>query len=537
VGIPRSAVAVAIVALALIPALWVLASNRDIPQFGTYQDDGLFLIGAKSLSEHQGYRISNLPGEPFQTKYQPLHAWLLAAIWSIDGNFPGNLTLVAIYQALVFVALIALSALLFQSFQFSPLESAAMAAFLALSPMVIYWGTVPFSDYLFTALVAAAFILLQHARQKSGRWFLAAGVMATAAYLTKPAGLLIVPAVLLGGIRRREWRSLLLFLAPILAAAAACTLWAYVHLTPSDQPILRYYTGYLGTFFKGGALAALPDIFPHNVTTLMMTLGSVAVQNLPASMAGRFVCILTTAAMVRGTVRIVKRTGLIEYPVFCLLLALTLSVCYFSPTVRLMLPLLPLLSMGLYAEGTVLAQHVVRSIQGREIANRIAAYGITAAVLAGCAYGLVSNGRFIAREIPALLQQSRESTARSREVFTWMRAMLPPSAVVLASNDTLVYLYTGRKSVRPVPNSIAFYTNDHAGMLANFTDLDRLTRAFGITHILVSPGDYVTEFEPDDRKEVIRLLLENPAHKTIYSADGFTIREIDSPSLSVGFVR
>jgi len=68
VGIPKSVVAVALVALALIPGRWVLASNGDIPQFGTYQDDGLFLIGAKSLSEHQGQRLSNLPGEPFQTK-------------------------------------------------------------------------------------------------------------------------------------------------------------------------------------------------------------------------------------------------------------------------------------------------------------------------------------------------------------------------------------------------------------------------------------------------------------------------------------
>ena len=200
-GIPRSAIAVAIVALALIPALWVLASNRDIPQFGTYQDDGLFLIGAKSLSEHQGYRISNLPGEPYQTKYQPLHALVLAALWSINGNFPGNLNLIAIYQTLVFAALIALSALLFHSFRFSPLESAAMAAFLALSPWIIYWATVPFSDYLFAALVAGTFLLLNR------RLFLAAGLIAAAAYLTKSAGLLIVPAVLIGSVRRRDWKS------------------------------------------------------------------------------------------------------------------------------------------------------------------------------------------------------------------------------------------------------------------------------------------------------------------------------------------
>jgi hypothetical protein len=81
-----------------------------------------------------------------------------------------------------------------------------------------------------------------------------------------------------------------------------------------------------------------------------------------------------------------------------------------------------------------------------------------------------------------------------------------------------------------VPNSVAFYTNDHAAMLANFTGLDQLVGAFGITHILVSPGDYMTEFEPVDRQEIMRLLLENPAHKTIYSVDGFTIREIESPS-------
>ncbi|MGH9647885.1 MAG: hypothetical protein ACRD4E_13830, partial [Bryobacteraceae bacterium] len=211
-GIPQPMVkmsAVAIVALALVPALWVLASDRDIPQFGTYQDDGLFLIGAKSLSEHHGYRISNLPGEPFQTKYQPLHAWLLAGIWEIDGNFPGNLVLVSLYQALVLVSFIALSGLLFRSLGFAPLESAALCAFLALSPWIIYWATVPFSDYLFAGLVAGTSLLLNR------RMFLAAGIIAAAACLTKAAGILVVPAVLAGSSLRRDWRSMGVFLAPV----------------------------------------------------------------------------------------------------------------------------------------------------------------------------------------------------------------------------------------------------------------------------------------------------------------------------------
>ncbi len=108
--------------------------------------------------------------------------------------------------------------------------------------------------------------------------------------------------------------------------------------------------------------------------------------------------------------------------------------------------------------------------------------------------------------------------------------------MVLASDDTLVYLYTGRKSVRPVPNSVAFYTGDHAGMIANFTHLDEVTRAFGITHILINPGDYETEFEPADRRQILKLLLDDPSHKTIYHVGGFTVLEIGPPGISTNRV-
>src|ERR1700716_2743518 len=92
----RVNIAVAIVVLSMLPAVWIFASNSDIPQLGTYQDDGLYLIAAKSINEHRGFRILNLPGEPFQTKYQPIYSLLLALIWSIDAGFPGNLALINI---------------------------------------------------------------------------------------------------------------------------------------------------------------------------------------------------------------------------------------------------------------------------------------------------------------------------------------------------------------------------------------------------------------------------------------------------------
>ena len=117
----------------------------------------------------------------------------------------------------------------------------------------------------------------------------------------------------------------------MLPAIAGWTLWASLHRIPSDQPILWYYTDYVGAFLKNGGIRALPDIIPHNLLSIIAASGSVVIHDLPDSMPGRFLCILVVAAMVTGAVRIVKRTGLIEYPVFCLLLALTLCCVEFQP--------------------------------------------------------------------------------------------------------------------------------------------------------------------------------------------------------------
>ena len=239
--------------------------------------------------------------------------------------------------------------------------------------------------------------------------FLAAGILAAAACLTKSAGILIVPAVLIGGLRSRDWRSVGVFLAPVLPAIAGWTLWANAHRTPSDQPILWYYTDYVGAFLKNGGLRALPDIIPHNLVSIMTASGSVVIHNLPDSMPGRFLCILVVAAMVTGAVRIVKRTGMVEYPIFCLLLALTLTVWNFSPSVRLMLPMLPLLAIGLYLEGGVLAALIRRSLQGKDFGNRVAAYVILAGILV----------RMFVRDPPERhLHRSRDSRAVAAEPRT-----------------------------------------------------------------------------------------------------------------------
>jgi hypothetical protein len=514
-------IAIAIVILSLIPAAWVFTSNRDIPALGVYQDDGLFLINAKSLSEGRGYRILSLPGEPFQTKYQPLYPLLLSGVWRISPEFPRNLPWIMALQGAMFAALIAALGLFCRSLGIAPLQAAGCCALLALSPWVIYWAAIPVSDYLFAALVIAAFTSLRLAPGRGLAWFALTGALAAAAYMTKTAGLLIVPAIALSCCRRRDWRGALLSGIPVLAAVVAWTSWSHGRGPTVDHAVMWYYTDYAGAFVKNGGIAALPQIFPANLSAFIGACGNFIVHDMSESLAGRFLSVLAAAAMFTGGVRLWKRFEAPEYPLFCALLALLLCVWNFTPNLRLMLPLLPLLSLGIMFEIERVLALMKQSARAGGL-NRIVAMLVLACGIGGLAYAVQANGNFIAHGLPAMLEHDRQRSARDRAAFK----SIPPGAIVMTANDSLLYLDTGLKAVKPVPDSVAFYRQDKPAMLANFSHCDDLARAFGITHILIGPDDYATEFETGDRAEAIRLLRSNPRNHRIHMTGGYELLKV-----------
>ena len=512
-----------ILLIALLPASWLILTNRDVPQFGRYQDGELLFINAKSLSEGHGFRISSLPGQPYQTKYQPLQPLLLAAIWKFDPNFPANLRFIALYDWIMFVVFVLASAL-FLATIFSPIEAAALAASIALSPLVIYWATVPTADYLCAALIMTTFVAARRAFFGNARWFVVAGMLAAGAYLTKSAGIFVVPAVLVAACLRRNWRGALLFLAPATPAILGWIAWAQAHRAAGDHPVLWYYTDYIGAHVKNGGLAAIPQILSVNIMAFAGAAGSFVIHDLPDSMVGRFFCILIATALITGAVRIGRLSGDLAYPLFCGMLAAALCVWNFSPNVRLILPIIPLVAAGAYLELKQFYRLTRDALKARG-SNRLAAYLLTAAFLIGCGYAIRQNGLFIFRNIPALIEQAREENRRAGAAYQWMRAWLPSSSVVLASEDTLVYLNAGLASVSPVPDSVAFYRRDHARMLDNFTNFKKLGSFFGVTHILLAPGDFATLFDAEDQAEIRRLLLDVP-HREVYNRDGYQILQL-----------
>src|SRR5438046_7882165 len=81
----------------LFPYTTLFRSPRLV---GLHHDDAVYAITARALADGHGYRLTNLPGEPPQTKYPPVLPGLLAATWNLVPDFPANLPWLTLVPAL-----------------------------------------------------------------------------------------------------------------------------------------------------------------------------------------------------------------------------------------------------------------------------------------------------------------------------------------------------------------------------------------------------------------------------------------------------
>src|SRR5579863_4768492 len=194
---PRRASSLFVFLLLLIPSAQFAWQNRDMPEFASLHDDGLFFLSAQSLAAGHGYQIPSLPENPAQTKFPPLFPLYLSIIWRMNPAFPANLALGSFGCWMALAVCLALAWRLYGSDGFSERRTWALVALLGVSPYMILFGSTMFSEVFFTCFVLATFLL---ARREGMRAIVAAGLVAGCAYLARTAGialLISVPAWLL----------------------------------------------------------------------------------------------------------------------------------------------------------------------------------------------------------------------------------------------------------------------------------------------------------------------------------------------------
>jgi hypothetical protein len=373
-----------------------------------------------------GYRIESLPEPVSETGFPPLFPALLA-LFTLVSQQTQWLKLLPIAST---VGWLILTRKLLLKMGASPSGALLLTGMTAASPAIVLLSTNLMAESLFALLVTAALLMLLEERP-----FLA-GLFAGLATLTRIAGVPLIVACILILVARRRLRGAATFAAVATVMIAPWFGWSLAH--PGNT--------YLSSnIFTSLAASEKLMVLGHNFVSLLASPFA-----LVTGYTNTFT-ISTTVVIVIGSF-IVRRQVLPDLFVVLYCMAL---LCWVWPPERFVAPILPLLLW--------IAWRAFRKVEPRE--------AVAAVVL-------------IAALVPLFTDATRKSSApdqaEMQKLFALIRANTDPASVLLANQDALVYLNTGRKTIRGfVPSGFDLY---YAVRQSAITP-DKLSNAIRDSHV------------------------------------------------------
>ena len=518
--------------LLAITLAWLLAAFllRDGRAVGLFHDDGIYVAAAQSIANGDGYRIPNLPGELWQTKYPVLFPALLALVWKLFPVFPAN---AYAFQALVTLfgaALIPLSYLVARRlFRMAENPALAVAGRLAASPWFLGLTRWVLTELPYATAAIGALLLCERTFAAAGRRAtgpaLLAGLAVAAGCLLKSQGIALAAAVLTLLLAQRRWREAAGFFAGWIPLPALGLGWQLAHADPAASPLLDYYLSYRSSmldFAAGGGLGQAATTAGTAVAVFAQNLGRALLHfstflALPEAMPGGLRATLIAALLAAGLALAWRRGARLTALFFLYFLASTL-VMPWEP-LRYLIPLLPLvLALAALAFESAALRVAGRNAPDGEIVRRRMRLARSLALgvgLVACAIGL---GREALTYRPAAVPEYVQWSAPWRdwqgfaETIDWLRAHTRPEDVVASPLDPFYYLHTGRRGVRYWFHNPQTY--------------------FYPAHAAPQLGS-VAEIAPELRRLGVRWLIREPALQDFYAesaaADALALELVASP--------
>jgi hypothetical protein len=475
----------------LIVILPVYASYLVQPAAGYFHDDGVYLVNALSLASGHGFRTISLPDELFQTKYPFLYPAILAFLWKLFPTFPANLL------AFKLLSMCATGGWAYASYRLAlretndPTLARWIAVLLLTFPWVVFLSATTMPETLFALGSMASVLMLDEgdARPFSPRVILGA-TLAGAAFLLRSAGAALILSWLIVLLSRKRWKQTAVFAIVSVALTGPWLLWQALHPATLDF-VGGYYTKFNYGHLLGSAAA--------NPLNALSTLAAICpLGGIRLGPASTLLNLLAGLLCLIGLVRSFIHHKLALPAVWFTVNIAMVSGWLFSP-VRYQVPF--------YAIALILLTKL-----GRRAGPTLVP------ILALCAMINVAD-LFKLREItvqqrsPTWALRSPDSWTGTLEAMTWLRDHTPSDAVVAANCDPAVFLYTGRKAIRPFNVEryrLLFDSSPGALPLGSSERLRNHLRANRISYILVTPMRYFME-APFFRAQLASLRKSNPA--------------------------
>jgi hypothetical protein len=421
--------------LSLAPFYW---TSFHAPAVGTIHDDGIYLVTAKALAEGKGYRIISLPSEPKQTKYPIVFPFLLALVWKAFPHFPGNIPVLKLVPLLSWVAWIGIGMWFARRWGRLSWEATLWIAFFcAATRWAIFVGTNFMSDLLFGALALAAihFLLSMETSPHPVRTAAIAGLLCTAAYGVRTAGIAVIVGGVVTLLRRRDRRPALLFAGIALTAMALWTVWLHGGAVFSN-PIEAYYTSQnyadWNLFTAGYPGLTKVWVFLSNIFYVLVFPPQIVISN--SAFVSSWIAAILGATVWVFYFRGMRASRELRPAHICLAVYVGLVLFWAWPPDRFLTSLLPLFAIP-----------VCKGLPQR-FRNYYAAVLPICAVLAG-GWGIMQYTR--ASGIPWVTDDRHLDWTELSTLHQWIARTSDPSSVVMANFDPAVFLYTGRKAIRP----------------------------------------------------------------------------------------
>ncbi len=411
---------------------------------GVFWDDGVYLIGAKSIATGAGYRFLHLPGAPPAVHFPPLWPALLAVIWKLSPSFPENVVLLKLVNPL----LLAVGAALACWYGVrrldvpAPVAAATAVIFAAALPVMVIAGVL-FSEPLFFVALVVALALADRAVDRGGwRTAVAAGAAAGAVALGRSAGITVIPALLLALLIANRRREAMIAAGTAVALLAPWQLWVASRVNELASPLRGSYGPYLDWVMgmyreRGGAFALV--MARMNLLAIMRSLGVALFPFGPREtrpLLVTLVLVVTAIAVIR--VRRRATTALL----FFLFYFAVVFVWPYTPD-RFMWATWPLLGM-LVASGAVECWRIG--------AHHGAVPSVRATSAFACAIGVFAIGGHAGYSVRGASRHWWDSAARNNAdalipAADWINANTKPDDVVAVDGEPFIYLHTGRTVV------------------------------------------------------------------------------------------
>lgn len=407
---------------------------------GVFEDDGIYVVLAKSVATGHGYRYLNLPGEPVAAHYPPGFPLMLAALWALWPAFPENVALFKLANVIL-LAVAAVAGYHFASKECALPRPAAAAVAIAgaLGVPALILAAMVLSETLFLALLMLSLIASERMiREPTVRRAVEVGVLCGLLALVRSLGLALLLSTLLALGVRRSWRTAAVVSGTSLALLLPWKLWVAANAGTLPAALQGKYGTY-GHWFSDGVregLGFLAAVLWRNLQELFAMV-AVLFGVLPW-LPMRVVAVVGVAVLlVAGTLRLLPRVPVL---IGCLTLYLGVVLVWpFSPLRfiwGIWLPLAIVIAAGVLA---------VREWMPRSSGARAA----RAVALGAAGIALVGHVRYTGRGYLARWWESipRHGATQAAPLVRWVTGMTAPGSILASDHEVLVYLYTGRQAV------------------------------------------------------------------------------------------